>query len=812
MQKEPELLAPAGNMESLIAAVQNGADAVYLGVEDFSARAYAGNFTIEDFKEALDYAHLRGVKVYVTLNTLIKDSEIEKAVNLMFTLDELGTDAIIVQDMGLLSLARKLVPTLPVHASTQMTLHNSEAVQFVQEMGIERVVLAREMTIDEIKTVKKKTGVDIETFVHGALCICYSGQCLMSSMIGGRSGNRGHCAQPCRKKYRLLENGKEIKTSGKFLLSPKDLNTAKIIPKLIEAGIDSFKIEGRMKRPEYVGGVVRIYRRLIDRYMEDPEGYFVSKNELTDLTQLFNREFTGGYFKGNPATQLMSRERPYNRGILLGKVEGYDRKYRTIKIRLNDELELGDGIGFEDNKEAGTIIQRMYCNEKVVKKAGKNDIVTIPFEENIKRGSIVYRTQDSSLMKELQNSYEQGNLRKIPVSIEAKAIKDELFEITMLDEDGNEASVVSDYRVEPAQKRASGKSDILKQLGKLGNTAFDPRSIDIQMDDNIFLPIKSMNDARSQAVLMLEEMRIGKWRREKHSPYQHQEHTVPSESSKPLIAVSVNNVNKTQTAISAGADVIYYDAQNYVDSKEHIPAIQKAANESNVPVYLHSPVIIKDSEMQKFEEMTLAAKEAGFEGIIASNPGSFEKCVQMGIEIITDSSLNIFNRESAKLFSKKGSEIMVLSPEMNEEQVKKISQEARTEYIVHGKLQVMESEHDLISSLQADRKNEDILNNDYELVDEKGFAFQLKTDSMHRTHLFNSKELCLLEDIEELVKTGVSRLRIDAREMKHSELEKVVLSYRKNVDACFESTRARRLRCKDISKEYTRGHFHRGVL
>ncbi len=812
MQKEPELLAPAGNMDSLIAAVQNGADAVYLGVEDFSARAYAGNFSIEDFKEALDYAHLRGVKVYVTLNTLIKDVEIEKAVNLIYTLDELGTDAIIVQDMGLLSLARKLAPTLPVHASTQMTLHNSEAVRFVQEMGVERVVLAREMTIEEIKTVKQETGAEIEAFVHGALCICYSGQCLMSSIIGGRSGNRGHCAQPCRKKYRLLENGREIKTPGKFLLSPKDLNTARIIPRLIEAGIDSFKIEGRMKRPEYVAGVVRTYRRLIDRYIEDPEGYFVSKSELKELTQLFNREFTTGYFKGNPGTQLMSRERPYNRGILLGKVETYDRKYRTLKIRLNDKLEIGDGIGFEDKKEGGTIVQRMYKNEKVVKKAEKNDFVTIPFENEVKKGTSIYRTQDSSLMKELQNSYEHGNLRKIPVSIKTRAIKDELFEITVLDKDGNNASVQSDYRVEPAKKRAIAKSDILKQLGKLGNTVFEAKIIDIQVDENIFIPIRSMNDARNEAVSILEEMRTNKWRRNKHIPYQNHENTYTTELSRPFIAVSVDSINKVKTAISGGADLIYYDLENCTNIEERLSLIQKAASDSDVSVYLHSPVIMKNADMESFDKIAFSAKKAVFEGIIAANLGIIGKCAQMGIKTIADSNLNIFNRESANVFSDKGSKVIVLSPEMNAEQVRELSQEMETEYIVHGKFQVMESEHDLISNLQPERKNENLLNNDHELVDEKGFAFKLKGDSRHRTHIFNSKELCLLEDIGELVETGISRLRIDAREMKASELEKVVLSYRKAVDDYFQASRSRRMSCKDISKEYTRGHFKRGVL
>ncbi|MDK2827019.1 MAG: family peptidase, partial [Methanolobus sp.] len=396
MLKTPELLAPAGNMESLIAAVENGADAVYLGVKDFSARAYAGNFTIEEFREALDFAHLRGVKVYVTMNTLIKDSEMEKALELMYTLDELGTDAIIVQDIGLLELAREKVPSLPIHASTQMTIHNTEAVLALKEMGVKRIVLARELSLEEISRIKNETGVEIEAFVHGALCICYSGQCLMSSMIGGRSGNRGYCAQPCRKQYRLRRDGKEIKTEGSYLLSPKDLNTSEILPELIKSGIDSFKIEGRMKRPEYVAGVVRIYRSLIDRFVEDPDNYSVTDEEKENLEQLFNREFTTGYFEGDPAGDLMSRERPHNQGIVVGKVSGFNNKFKRMEITLTGELEVGDGIGFEGSRDAGTIVRGIYIGDRLEKKAGNGEVITINFDQPPKNGTTVYRTLDDS--------------------------------------------------------------------------------------------------------------------------------------------------------------------------------------------------------------------------------------------------------------------------------------------------------------------------------------------------------------------------------------------------------------------------------
>ncbi|KAB3547613.1 MAG: U32 family peptidase, partial [ANME-2 cluster archaeon] len=376
MVAKPELLAPAGDTESLIAAVENGCDAVYLGATTLSARASAANFAPDELADAIDYAHLRGVKAYVAVNTLIKDSETNDAADLLRRLDESGADAVIVQDVGLLSMARSLAPDLPIHASTQMTVHNSEGAGFLQDMGVTRVVLAREMTLDEIKQVRQNTDLEIEIFVHGALCISYSGQCLMSSMIGGRSGNRGVCAQPCRKRYRLrtLPGGREVKTDGEYLLSPRDLNTSRILPELIEAGIDSFKIEGRLKRPEYVACVTRIYRGLIDRYAKDPSGYFVTGDESRSLAQVFNRGFTAGYLTGNPRGKLMSRMRPYNRGIPIGTVIGCEQN--RLRIRLSGTLRTGDGIGVTgaagaraegegaDDDGSGTIVRQMYAGNR----------------------------------------------------------------------------------------------------------------------------------------------------------------------------------------------------------------------------------------------------------------------------------------------------------------------------------------------------------------------------------------------------------------------------------------------------------------
>jgi putative protease len=816
IRRKPELLAPAGDMRSLIAAVENGADAVYLGINNFSARAYAGNFTIDEFREALDYAHLRGVRVYVTLNTLIKDTEIEKIAKLMKTLDKLGTDAIIVQDIGLLSLAGKLVPELPLHASTQMTIHNSEGVRFLHDMGVKRVVLAREMALSEIKEIIQNTDMEIETFVHGALCICYSGQCLMSSMIGGRSGNRGYCAQPCRKKYDLYRKGKKESTAGKFLLSPRDLNSSDILPELIEAGIGSFKIEGRMKRPEYVAGVVRIYRRLIDRYMEKPEQYIVSEEERLQLEQLFNREFTTGYFKGNPGNALMSRERPYNRGVRIGKVRGFDNKHKNLLLELSGELRAGDGIGFEAEQESGNIVRQMYKKGKPVKEAGKGDIIRVSSDIQHNKGTSVYKTLDISLMKELEQSFESTGLRKVSVFMKARAFSGEKLELMVRDEDDNIVHISSEYVVETAIKKATNEKDIRKQFTKLGNTVFDAKDMEISMEEGIFIPIKEMNELRNRAVAELEKMRIDHRRKSEHKPCRVSEKPAPENiNQKPLLAVSIIDPESVETAVSSGADLIYYERKSSVHDDESDLRIAAAhAKEVNVPIYLHTPVIVKDSQMPEIEKIMNAAKESGFAGILASNPGIFKKATEHGIPVIVDTNMNIFNRESAALFIKKGAISVVLSPEMNYEQIIEASSSAPTELIVQGSLRVMVSEHGLVTNLTGPEEMSDPDCRVFELMDKKGFAFPVRTDCSGRTHIFNSKELCLLEDMTRLIQSGVSRFRIDARMTDSSHIKNIVSSYRKTIDSYFSTEENHVIadKCRDISKEYTRGHFHRGVL
>jgi len=842
--EKPELLAPAGGMEALVAAVENGADAVYLGARTFSARGYASNFSEKELEEAIDYAHLRGVKVYVTVNTLLKEEEMASALELLSRLREMGTDAIIIQDLGLISLSRKYLPDLPLHASTQMTLHNSEGVEFVKNLGIERVVLSRESSLEDIKRIKEKTGTEIEVFIHGALCISYSGQCLLSSLIGGRSGNRGYCAQPCRKKYRLYCEGKQIKTNGNYLLSPKDLNTSSGLGALIEAEIESFKIEGRMKRPEYVAGVVRIYRCLIDRYAENPAGYSVSEEEQETLTQLFNRDFTEGYFFENPRGELMSRANPHNRGIPAGKVVGYDRRSNRISVKLSRPLRLGDGIMVENaetrSEDKGKIISSMYTEKGPVYSAGKGDIVEIPFDSRAPSGSTVYRTHDKKLMDSLKKESDSGNLRpKIPVSLTATVTSGKPVKLEIKDRDSNKVTIESEYLVEKAEKQPTSRSQIEKQLSKLGNTLFEAVELHVIMEGDIFIPMGQLNDLRTRAILQLENLRISKWDRkslqnlkfpepEEKTKYR-EEKTVPENLPiRPLLSVSVYSLEGLEGALAGGADCIYFGEGLF---RKPEPAGQKESSTANLDlifekavmearasgrkIYFSTPKIVKDSEMESVEKIFSDVRKMGADGILASNFGIINLAKAEKIPFIADSPLNIFNSHTFTLLLQEGAQMAVTSPELTLEELKKIASHGASECIVHGRLELMESEHCLAGGLLGKDKEQcsaPCRSGSFTLVDEKNYNFPLLMDYQCRMHLLNSRSLCMLEYIPEFIESGVSSLRIETLGMENAEeVRKVTRAYRNAIDAYFEIGKPGKEKCESQGKGFTTGHYFRGV-
>ncbi len=374
MRNNVELLSPAGDMECVRAAVQNGADAIYVGVSSFNARSSATNFTLEELKEVIDYAHIRNVKVHLTLNTLIKNDEFFEAISIAEKAYEFGIDAIIVQDLGLASMLISSFPKLPIHASTQMTTHNLGGVQVLERLGVKRIVLSRELSLPEIEYICRNSNVEIETFIHGALCISYSGQCLFSSMVGGRSANRGKCAQACRLPYQLLQD-KRLIDNG-YLLSPRDLCGLDYLPNLIEAGVKSFKIEGRLKSPDYVATTTRIYRKYIDLYFSS-NPYEINLKDRKDLLQVFNRgNFSSGHLDKNANLDLVFKQKQNNMGIYIGNVSNYNDKKGHVTLNLNDKIAIGDSITFE-NEPTKYKISELIFQGRNIPFACDNEVVTI---------------------------------------------------------------------------------------------------------------------------------------------------------------------------------------------------------------------------------------------------------------------------------------------------------------------------------------------------------------------------------------------------------------------------------------------------
>lgn len=482
-----ELLSPAGDMESLLEAIHNGADAVYLAMKSFGARKFAKNFSKEEIIEAIKLCHLYGVRIYVTMNTLVKESEVEDFLEQVKYLHINGVDAIIMQDFGMISLVRKMYPNLEIHASTQANNSSLDTIKMFYEMGVKRVVVSRELTLEEIKQINFP--IEIETFIHGALCICYSGNCLMSSMIGTRSGNRGECAGSCRLKYALKDNDKT--SPYEYLLSTKELNTSTKFSSLLNSNITSFKIEGRMKSAEYVGFITKFYRNIFDNKNIN------LKEETEKLKVLFNRKFTeGNLFKTD---NLMNTKSPNHIGIEIGKVLEVTNKY--IKIKLTKELNQEDGIRFNESN-SGMIVNFLYDkNMKLTNSVKANDIAYIDNKVDLKRKDTIYKTIDKKLVENLK----KYDLKKIPVKYKVIAKCGSNLSIKI--SDGENEIIKEGSPVEKSKTSPITKERIEIQLKKLGNTPFITNNINIEMDNDIFISIGEINEIRRYLTNSLIDIR-----------------------------------------------------------------------------------------------------------------------------------------------------------------------------------------------------------------------------------------------------------------------------------------------------------------
>ncbi len=625
----PELLAPAGNMESLVAAIQGGCDAVYLAGKLYGARSFAGNFSNEELEQALKYAHSYGVKIYVTVNTLIFEDEVKNLIEYIRYLHQIGVDALIMQDIGMVDLVRKKFPNLEIHASTQMHIHNLEGVLFAKELGIKRVVLARETPIDLIRNIKEKTNMEIEIFIHGALCISYSGQCLMSSLIGGRSGNRGTCAQSCRQPYKLYCNY-ELVSENEYILSTKDLNTLEHIDELLKSNIDSLKIEGRMKRPEYVFYVVSLYRKAIDNYIKYGETKITDK-DIYNLKKIFNREFTKGFIFNEKNSKFVNSYRPNHIGIEIGKVLSV--KNNRVTILLNDDLHVQDGIRILGKyDDVGLIVQNIFIKGNKVESAKKGDIIDIISDKKVYSDNIVLKTSDYLLLNDIDKNI-NSNSRKVLLNAYFEAKLGTNLSLIIEDSINNRIEVKSSYIVDKAIKNSTTKEQVLEQLNRLGNTIYSFNNININVDDNIFIPVKFINDLRRDAIEKIDELRTNKKDIIENDYYID----LPDIEHKVTNNLYTNNINNIKGN---------YD--NYI-----------------LPSYLNEDEYIK--RLPRVNEYIDNYKGK----LLVGELGSLYKYKDTN-EIYTDFSLNVTNSYSVALLHSLGVKRITLSTELNEYQINKL--------------------------------------------------------------------------------------------------------------------------------------------
>lgn len=725
-----DLLSPVGDFECLKAAVQNGADSVYFGANLFSARAFANNFNLEELKQAIEYAKIRGVKTNLTLNILIKEDEFEDAIFLATKAYEFGIDAIIVQDLGLAEKLIEMFPDLPIHASTQMTIHNLNGAIQLEKMGFKRIVLARELSINEIDYICKNTNLEIECFIHGALCISYSGQCLFSSMIGGRSGNRGKCAGPCRLPYELLQDDKKI-DSG-YLLSTRDLCGLEYIPSLIDAGVNCLKIEGRMKSPEYVATVTRIYRKYIDLASSN-NPYIIDENDKKELMQVFNRGmYCSGHFENTPNKNLVFKEKPNNMGLFLGIVEKYNKNKGYISLKLKEQINIGDTISLENESGSYTISELMEKSKNINETKIGQTVTIGRMKGNIKLGDKIYKLSSKQLSNNAKESYKKEN-KKIPLN--CKIIIKKLNPISIHITSCCDLPLYKDLSItckleclpQDAKNRPLDKETIIKQISKTSNTPYEFKNIDITLDKNVFLPkLSILNELRRIALTNVENYALAKINRNitSNTSIISNNKNKTLDNMRTFVNMKTEISQKSNTKISVllnilNSDYDYSKLENidniyiplkYFTNKKYEQILKTISKKFNT--YIYMPTVIKGNYKNLFySNAENAVKKYEIKGFVVSNIGNIKllndlfQDINKYFKIIANYTFNVFNSNTVLELKKLGISKFTISPEADKTTISKLCDYGylQKELIVYGNTPLLNMNYCLL------RKNRQML-------------------------------------------------------------------------------------------------------
>ena len=806
--KKIELLSPVGNMDCMRAAVQNGADAVYFG-SGFSARAFASNFDGDDLKCAIEYAKLRGVQTHLTLNTLIKNDEFENAFSVAQMAYNYGIDAIIVQDLGLANLLINSFPNIAIHASTQLTAHNLDGVLSLQDMGFRRVVLSRELTLEEIEYITKNSNVEIETFIHGALCISYSGQCLFSSMVGGRSGNRGKCAQPCRLPFSLIDE-KSSKLDSGYLLSTRDLCGLDFIPNLIKAGVTSLKIEGRMKSPEYVATVTKIYRKYIDlAYSNEP--YVVEDSDRKLLALAFNRGgFSNGHLSKDYNKYLVFKEKQNNCGLFLGTIEKYNAKKGLITFKCAETLHIGDSIATQNEQGSYKISELMLKNTNI-KESKCGDVVTIGrMKGNIKPGDKLYKISDSIITSEIRSTFsENSENRKVKLIFNSKFALNKPIELNI--KSNSNIDVYKDLNINitsskcPEQAKNSGlsKENIIKQFSKTNNTPYEFCEFNIELEDNLFLPNSVLNELKREVLSKVKAFAISNISRNlgnKNLLSRINSYTETSTSTL-KIALLLNNLNLESYDNLQKIDKLYIPLKFFIN-QNYCDKIKYLSNKASLYIYL--PTIMRNNYNKLFaNNLENIITNFDIHGFVVSNISGLyiiKKLTEKfnkNFEFISNYTLNVYNSYSAYELQKRGITTVTLSPELDKEGLISLcNSTSNSELIVYGNLPLMNMNYCLFGTSNkcySNCKHTCNSNNKYYLNDRMNVNFRIIPDNIDTvTIIYNSKITSIASD-----EFNVSSLRIDILDESIDEINKIIntVKYRKKLEG----------------KNYTNGNLQRDI-
>ncbi|MEK4345565.1 U32 family peptidase [Paenibacillus sp. FSL P4-0184] len=799
-REDVELLAPAGDWDCMRAAVANGADAIFFGVEKFNARARANNFRMDELTEIMAFLHSYGVKGFLTFNILVFENELSDAKELIDACVDAGVDAVIVQDLGLVKMIREISPDFPIHGSTQMTITSPEAVEFTKPFSLERVVLGRENNLKQIKTIGEQARLPMEVFVHGALCVSYSGQCLTSEMWGGRSANRGECAQACRLPYDLMVDG-EVKPMGDvtYLLSPKDLAAIDLMPELIEAGVTSFKIEGRLKSPEYVANVVSKYRKAIDRYF-DGDMSKPSKEEVRELQQSFSRGFTHGFLDGTNNKKLVDGTFPKSRGVYLGTVEQILRD--GVVCRIHASLKRGDGIVFDagdptKKEEGGRVYDLRRKGVKLEGQAGEGWIIDIVAGRNdvdlrrLNIGDRIWKTNDPALDKALRQTYEtEKPYRVFPVHVRVQGCVGEKLTTWWTDVQKNvTVRVDSELALEAAQKRPMDTALLEEQFGRLGGTVFQLDALESHLQGDVIVPMRELNSIRRQAVELLAGERPKPPVYVKRAIEVYGDATrrgvAPQRAGEAELTALCRSLPQVQAALEVGVRNIYADFEFI----KQFPAAVDAVRAAGASIALATPRIHMPGENGYHANILRLQPDA----VLVRNTGALYYYLRRRQEqpdavhprLIGDFSLNIANHKAVDLFLEAGCDMVTPSYDLNIQQMVDLlehSDTSRMEIVIHQHLPMFHTEHCVYCTFMSEGTDFTNCGRPCEehrasLQDRIGMSHPVRVDEGCRNTVYNAVEQSGAEYLNNFRDLGVSSYRVEFLEETPEQVAEVITLY-----------------------------------